>query len=584
MSQALGIIEDLDSCDQAVVETLWNEQRLLALENLSQMQETTAQALTDYVLLEAVRLTGSAAGFLAFVNENETILNFHSWFDPVYKEHRLVNKTSQSSQYLLEKLGLWGEPVRQRRPIITNNCQAEDQFISGLPEWHILQKRHLGVPLFSKGRVVAVVGIANKAVDYASQDVHFLSLLMESMWRLIEKKQLEAQLRQAHKLESIGTLASGIAHDFNNILSCITGYSELAIQKASENPELMDYLKEICDASSRASDLVKQILSFSRRQDQEYKTVDLKEVVSESLKLLRASIPSTIEIRPHLSNIESQLMGDGSQLQQIVINLCTNAAYAMREKGGMLDVSLELAAPDASILSKHEFLRQGLCLKLVIQDTGSGISSEDLPHIFEPFFTTKPKGEGTGLGLSMVQTIIERHHGCITVTSQLNRGTRFCLYFPRLNFESPAALSQPVFKASISNWRILVVDDETPLIKLVEKMLEHMKHRAIVFSTGVDALEFLQQDPNAVDLLLTDHTMPKMTGLELATAARKLRPDLPVILMTGYGAEIHEEHRHLEGIHYVLSKPFTVRSLTDALQICKTVVSQAQGKTMETRL
>ena len=389
---------------------------------------------------------------------------------------------------------------------------------------------------------------------------------IESVRDITAQKKLEKQLRQAQKMEAMGTLAGGIAHDFNNMLAPILGYSELALTRLSPSDPLAADLQQIARAAERAKDLVQQILAFSRRAPQEKKPFQPHLVVKEALKLLRASLPSTIEIREEISADCGAILAEPTQIHQIIMNLCTNAYHAMRETGGVLGVSLaKVTIADAGRAPGSE-LAPGNYMLLEVSDTGCGMDQKTLSHIFEPYFTTKTKGEGTGLGLSVVHGIVESYQGHISVYSEPGKGTSFHVYLPRLA-ETPsfaAAVCSEIIP--LGTERLLVVDDEEMISMMLQLILQSLGYQVTLSSDSLEALALITQNPMAFDLLITDMTMPRLTGFELAQKALRLRPDLPIILCTGFSELINKEQAQALGIRAYLLKPVSVRELGQAVR------------------
>ncbi len=379
-----------------------------------------------------------------------------------------------------------------------------------------------------------------------------------------EKKRLESQLMQAQKMEAIGTLAGGIAHDFNNTLTTIMGFSELArMLPAAQNEELQDHLSHIHKAGKRARDLVAQILTFSRKNHITTHPVQLSAIVKESLKMLRATIPTTIEFRQNIPAVSGQIMADPTQIHHVIMNLCTNAAHAMHNGVGTLSVSL------TEKKLEHEIpgLLPGLYLKLSISDTGDGIPRKIKNRIFEPFFTTKDKGIGTGMGLSVVHGIVKSYGGDITFTSEEGIGTTFDLYFPALlAVEDPGKKATSVLPRGRGE-RILFVDDEQQVLNIARKILDFLGYKVVSLTSSEEALELFRVQPDNFDLVLTDQTMPKMTGTDLAAKMLKIRPDIPIILCTGYSASLTKKTVKEIGIKGLILKPFVVHNL--AIEIKK---------------
>ena len=380
-----------------------------------------------------------------------------------------------------------------------------------------------------------------------------------------EKRDLEDQLRQAQKMEAIGTLAGGIAHDFNNILGIIMGNCELALKDVPDwNPAHYN-LEEVSKAAVRARDMVKQILAFSRRTEQQVKPVHMGPLVKESLKMLRVSIPSTIEIREELSMDKDTVRADPAQINQVILNLCTNAAHAMREKGGVISVCLKSRTLEEDATAVHPDLAPGAYLDLAVSDTGHGMDQEVVERIFDPFFTTKETGEGTGMGLSVVHGIVKNHGGAILVESEPGESTVFHIYLPLIEVEAEQA-EETVKPFPIGTERILFVDDVEALAELGERMIEHLQYKVTASTSSIEALDLFREDPGRFDLVITDMTMPHMTGADLSLELLRIRPGIPIILCTGYSEMISEEKAVKMGIRAFVNKPFSMRDLAETIR------------------
>jgi PAS domain S-box-containing protein len=389
-----------------------------------------------------------------------------------------------------------------------------------------------------------------------------------------ERAKLEAQLGQAQKMEAIGTLAGGIAHDFNNILSAIIGYTEMVLDDVPKGSVNQQNLKEVLKAARRARDLVMQILTFSRQTEPELLPVQIRVIAREALRLLRATLPTTIEIKKEIRS-ESPVLADPSQIHQLLMNLCTNAAHAMQEKGGTLELTLGDIILDSDFTSRHPDLKPGPYVQLTVSDTGTGISPDVLEKIFDPFFTTKEKGQGTGLGLSVVHGIVKSHGGEVTVQSELGRGSRFDVYFPIIEKRAMAgpegviAGPEGVETAPVGKEHILLIDDEPTLANMGKQILERLGYKVETRTSSIEALEFFRARPDRFDLVITDMTMPNMTGDELAGKLMEIRPDIPVILCTGYSARISEEKAKEQKIRAFALKPLVK---TDLAKIVRRVL------------
>ena len=379
-----------------------------------------------------------------------------------------------------------------------------------------------------------------------------------------EKRQLEAQLLQAQKMEAIGTLAGGIAHDFNNILAAIIGYTELAKMKLPANSDIQSNLDEALKAGIRAKDLVLQILTFSRQTEQELRPIQVKTVAKEALKLLRASLPSTIDIRHNFIS-DSLVMGDPTQIHQILMNLCANAAHAMQETGGTLVVDMTDIELGPEMISKFPDLKSGPYIQLIIHDTGHGISPDILGRIFDPFFTTKEKGMGTGMGLSVVHGIVKSYGGAIDVYSEEGKGSTLTVFLPIIEKGQESEIG---FDKStpLGTECVLFIDDEEALADMGKKILESLGYETITRTSSVDALEMFKEAPEQFDLVITDMTMPNITGDQLAQKLMAIRQDIPVILCTGFSTRITEEKAKDMGIRAFISKPILKQNMAETIR------------------
>lgn len=483
------------------------------------------------------------------------------------RQHRLI----RVNQETIRVSGLSREQIEGRNDqemghqFAPQYCADEDEVMTtGRPKRGIIEQLETAAGLRwmqtdklpyrnAAGEIVGIVGFA---VD-----------ITEKLQAEQERNRLEAQFRQAQKMEAIGTLAGGIAHDFNNILGAIIGYTELARLQTAQDPVVQGYLGAVLEGSQRATALVRQILAFSRRQAQPRTAVQLHGIVAESLKLLRATIPSTIRIDTALENDLPPVLADATQVHQVIMNLCTNAWQAMEGRPGRLGVRLERTVATAALAVAHPQLRRGehyVCLS--VSDTGHGMDPATMERIFEPFFTTKPPGKGTGLGLSVVHGIMQGHQGAVTVESHPREGSVFRLYFPV--HESPAeeTPSRPASPAPGQGEHVLLVDDEPALVQLGRAMLEKLGYTATVTTSANAALELMRARPEAYDLVITDQTMPGLTGTELARKVTALRPGLPVILTSGYAGQAAAPDFAAAGIRELLLKPHTLQTLGAAVQ------------------
>ncbi|UZP65911.1 PAS domain S-box protein [Desulfovibrio mangrovi] len=388
------------------------------------------------------------------------------------------------------------------------------------------------------------------------------------------RKQLEGQLRQSHKMEAIGTLAGGIAHDFNNILGVMMGYTEMSLDEVERDTRLHRRLGEVLTAGRRARDLVHQILTFSRQEELDLQPLQLSGVVKETVKLMRASLPSNIRIHTEIEDSGGTIYANLSQMQQVLMNLCTNAAHAMRDKGGVMEVQLVRRHLEAPTAEGFPNLPAGEYMQLSVTDTGYGISPEIMENIFDPFFTTKKPNEGTGMGLALVHGIVNAHNGGISVRSILEEGTRFDILIPVADAVPIRESKAPVHTLT-GRGRALIVDDEAPLAEVVGEMVQRLGYEPDVFSDSGNALQHFLTTPDDFSLLITDQTMPGLTGGELARIVLKHRPDMPVILCTGYSEQLSPEEAKSLGIRQYLLKPVLREDLAKALASIAGVAEQS---------
>jgi PAS domain S-box-containing protein len=400
--------------------------------------------------------------------------------------------------------------------------------------------------------------------------------LLCSFVDISEKKKLEAQLRQAYKMEAIGTLSGGIAHDFNNVLSIILGNAELAIDDIPEWSPARFNLKEIRRAGMRAKDVVRQLLNFSRKTNQELKPTKIIPVVKDALRFLRATIPTSIEIRQNIQDASDTVLADSTQIHQVILNLGTNAFHAMEETGGILEIGIKNVAFDQVAATPYSDLKPGKYVQVTVSDTGQGIAPGIRDRIFDPYFTTKEIGKGTGMGLSVVLGIVKGHGGAISVDSDPGKETRIRIFLPRVEREAEIEFVSEE-KLPTGNENILFVDDEGSLADLGRLKLEKMGYRVTATSRPDEALELFYANPDQFDLVITDMTMPKMTGDRLAKEILKVRPDMPIIICTGYHEKIKEKKFLEMGIKTLLLKPVSINNLAKSVR--KVLDKEKDGKT-----
>jgi PAS domain S-box-containing protein len=378
-----------------------------------------------------------------------------------------------------------------------------------------------------------------------------------------ERSRLEARLRQGEKLEAIGTMAGGIAHDFNNILAAMVGYLEMALAAAPDSDIARRHVTSVLKATQRARALVDQILSYSRTTRGKPDTLDLQSVVDETLELVRAALPDTIELSVRRGQAVT-VIADATHVHQIVMNLCTNATHAM-SAGGVLSVGVDAVDLEQERTCSHGHLTAGRYARLRVEDTGCGMEAQTMTQIFEPFFTTKAAGSGTGLGLALVHGMISELGGAIDVVSTPGKGSRFDIYLPRSDAPAAVTVEQARTWTRGHGERVLIVDDERFLMLLTEEMLAALCYEPAGFGRAEEALGEFQADPQRFDVAVLDQVMPGMSGIELARRMREIRPQLPVILVSGYVGPLLEQEANAAGIECILTKPLELRSLSEAM-------------------
>lgn len=556
-----GIVVFLDITNrkQAERENKINRIRLDISHKMATMPEATEKVVNDYVLNKMLELTGSRIGFLGFLQNAESTMEVHAWSESAMAQCDIQNKPLA---FPVAQAGIWGEPVRTRKPVIINDYNAFHPAKKGCPEGHVRIFRFMAVPVFESRRIVAVAAVGNKQTPYETIDSQQLILLMESWWEQIlrrrldqDRQKLQAQIRQAQKIESLGNLAGGIAHDFNNILFPIMGMSEMLLEDLDANSIEYENAQEILTASKRGRDLVNQILAFSRQSNRKTLPVRIQQVLKEVLNLSRSSIPSYIDINHNIQSDCGLVMADPTQIHQVAMNLITNAYHAVEEAGsGSISVQLkETRRQHAAFPVKR--LEPGPYVILSVSDTGCGIDKNRLEKIFEPYYTTKTQGKGTGLGLAVVHGIVKEHKGDISVVSRIGQGTTVNVYLPLLEKSAEAVSIQQNNALKGGGESILVVDDEAAVAKLEMRMLERCGYQVTMHTSCIDALAAFKANPDHYDLVVTDMTMPNMTGDQFARELIAKKPDIPIIMCTGFSERINEDKAVAIGIKGFLIKP-----------------------------
>ncbi len=656
-----------------------DESRTETLLKLNQMGNRPLEEITGFTLEESIRFTKSAIGYLAFLNDDESVLTMHSWSRQAMEQCRTQDRPVS---YRLETTGIWGDPVRKRRSIITNDFSAPGVPRTSYPEGHVEVRRHLGVPIFDGERIIAVIGVGNKEEEYGETDINQLQLMAQGMIRLLkekaarealsvsesrlraiidsardaifikdrnrryivankamsglfgipmekilgtsdrdlfpdeaadhieevdnrvlqgetieeevarpargvvyvfhtikvplrnergeitglcgiardvtERKHLESQLLQSQKMEAVGTLAGGVAHDFNNLLSAIMGYASLLQMKMDKDNPLYSYASQILASSEKAANLTQSLLAFSRKQVINLKPVVINETVEKLHRLLERLIPEDVEFRIQKNSERLVVMADPGQLDQVVMNLVTNARDAM-PRGGKLTITVDRATVGNEFIAAHGYGKTGEYALIAISDTGIGMDSKVMEKIFEPFFTTKGVGRGTGLGLAIVYGIIKQHNGYIDVTSRPGEGSVFCVYLPLVWLE-PADEEE---SASIigGTETILIAEDNADLCELSLKVLEDHGYTVLPAKDGAMAVETFRRHRDEIALVILDVVMPRMNGKEACEAIRLIDPSTRVIFTSGYTDDIIQEKGMLNEEYDFLGKPITPATL-----------------------
>lgn len=510
---------------------------------------------------------------LYLVDENKSDFKL-SVCQPSHLKRRIENEV----EYMIDK-GSFAWAMREKRSIFIPSKERSRRFVL-----HVIATssriRGMLVGLLSDQQkkipdsalTLLSILLLNTANTLESHELHTFMrnqniILQEKIEeRTKELARSEKQLQQIDKLQAIGTLAGGIAHDFNNILFPIIGYTQMVIEDVSENSQIKKNLEEVLNATNRAKDLVTQILTFSRQSSQEYRPLRIQPLIKEALKLLRASIPTTIEIVHHTDSACGATMGDPTQIHQVIMNLCTNAFHAMQETGGILEINLNEFDIDADDLLAKIGMKPGRYIQLEVIDTGHGMKPAVLERIFEPYFSTKEQGKGTGLGLSVTHGIVKSHGGDIRVSSKPGKGTTFQVYLPLIKYSAVEIESVISETAAIGSECVLLVDDETQIVKLEQQALQRLGYQVTSRTSSLEALETFRKQPEKFDLVITDMTMPNMTGMELAPELMRIRPDIPIILCSGFSEMITEEKVKAMGIREYVLKPIAMSVLAKKIR------------------
>jgi signal transduction histidine kinase/DNA-binding response OmpR family regulator len=527
------------------------------------------------VLKYAKELTGSSDGFVAVIDPHTLAMKPLTFAGMGEADCGIGWPAGEDKAFRPGPDGryptLCGHALNSRVPFFEND-PAGHPASRGLPEGHIPIWKFLAAPVMSGDRLVGQIAIANPGRDYAQNDLtaigrlaDLFSIALANHRNFLEKEQLSLQLRQIQKVEAIGTLAGGIAHDFNNILTPMIGYAEMVQMCLSRDSKVWAQQDQVLKACSRAKELVEQILALSRQTEEERKPTALGGIVREALRLLRSSLPATIAVKPEIDPRCSLVLADPTQIHQVIMNLCTNAYHAMRDGGGTLRVSL--TPWRVGSLDAGPGKPPGEYVRLEVADDGCGMDRETIDKIFDPYFTTKKKGEGTGLGLSIVESIVRKHDGTIAVQSAPGEGTIFFIDLPAAGGDLRAVESTPAGVSSFAGEeRVMVVDDVVEIVDMARDMLEGLGYTVEGYSSGPAALEAFASDPDGFDLVITDLTMPNLSGFELAKRILEIRPGMPIILCSGLSESVSDEKISSLGIRKFLKKPILLKEYGQAIR------------------
>jgi len=576
----LSIARDLSQARCRESEQVSRSTRLMTLCRLA--QDINATLSTDTLARKAMEAMSSC------VEADVCMLFLREGADLVLKGQHPATAVSHAEQGPVHRLGecLCGLAVSEGKPQYSSDIHSDPRCVRNECKEAGFES-FAAVPLKSDSAILGLIGLGSRTRRDFAPDAAFIETIangvavalrnavlyeetqesareLQRKLREIEEREqenqrLQDQLAQSQKMEAIGTLAGGIAHDFNNILTSIMGFTELVLYHFPPESPFYEDLNSVLDAARRAKELIGQILTFSRQDEPEYHLLMPGPVVKETLKLLRVSLPSTIDIRDRIDCDAGPVLANATKIQQIVMNLCTNAAHAMEDQGGGV---LELGLREIPPSPDHKV---GPWVEISVKDTGQGIPEEIRDRIFDPYFTTKKKGQGTGLGLAVVHGIVQGCHGHLSVESKTGAGSTFRVRFPRSDGEviSPSGPSlDPPFPGKAS---ILFVDDEPPIAQVCRRLLTAMGFRVTAMTDSRDAMELFRKNPNSYDLLITDQVMPSMTGMELIREVRKIREDIPVVLCTGYSEKTYDEEIRDLGIGDFLLKPLNMEKLLGSI-------------------
>ncbi len=535
--------------------------RLLMLPDSCSIKEVLRATLD-----EAERLTESTVGFFHFLEADQTTISLQAW--STNTEKNLCRIEGSPGHYPLSNAGVWADAIRERRVLIHNNYEALSKR-KGTPQGHVKLERELVVPVTRGEKIMAIIGIGNKAEDYDEDDVKLLSSMAGIAWDIIGRKQAELserriqnELVKVQKMELVGRRAGGIAHDFNNMLCVILGHAEMALLDNQINPSLRENLQEIYNAAEKSADLANQLLAFARKQPLSAKVLDLNVLIGDMLNMLRRLLGECITLVWHPGQKLSPVTMDSSHFDQILVNLCVNARDAIVGAGTIVIETKNVILHESAVFDDTD-IPAGEYVMLSVSDNGGGIEEKDAGHIFEPFFTTKAFGKGTGLGLSTVYGLVIQNNGLINFSSKLGKGTEFSVYLPKYTgSEVLVKREQQAEPIKSGGETILIVDDEHEILKLSKIMLEKQGYRVLTAGSPGQAIKIAEAKEVEIHLLLTDIIMPEMNGRDLSRKILSIYPFVKVLFMSGYTADVIASQGEVDEVMTLVQKPFTVKDLT----------------------
>lgn len=536
--------------------------------------ENNIKDVAEIVLSCAQQVTSSEHGYVSEI-DRDSRANISHTLTSMMGTTCKIKEYDQAIAFPAKEDGtygkLWGHALNSGDAFFTNSPVTHPHS-EGLPEGHVPLNNFLSIPVKAGNEVIGQIALANTIngfTEWHKEAINRLAALYALAILRHRREQdnavMEIQLRQAQKMEAMGTLAGGIAHDFNNILFPLIGFAEILQQDIPEHSPLQDHISEVLQAALRARELVKQILTFSRKGDKDIKAVRVQSVLNEAVKLLKSSIPKTIDIQTDINPECGLVLADTTQVHQIIMNLATNAYHAMQTGGGRLTIKLRPQKIDSTPVTSPKLV-QGNYLLLSVIDTGSGIKKEMLDKIFDPYFTTKEKGKGTGLGLSVVKGIVDSFGGDIHVNSEPAKGTEVNVYLPVAGKTIEDNSIDPSQSIPGGNERVLLVDDEDSIVKMESLMLERLGYKVTPAMGSLEAIQLFEANPDQFDLVITDMTMPEKTGVELKEIVKSIREDIPVIICTGFSDQLSEADIQDLGIDGYIAKPVVKSEMAKAIR------------------